>query len=262
MKLNIDNRTVHVATGNQQLDPELETVIFIHGVGQDHTIWVLPTRYFVRHGRNVLAVSTPGHGRSDGPPLASIEDIADWITRVMDAAGIVKAAVVGHSMGSLVALETAVRHPDRVRAIALVGTAVPMPVTEELLDRAQHDEDTAIEMLTLWGYSRSAQIGGNATPGMWMVGGGRRLLQRSPPGSIYADLKACNDYVNGLEHAGQLQCPALLILGERDLMTPTRVAAALAEAIPDSESVILPRAGHALLAERPDPVLDQLIRIV
>ncbi|TDJ44679.1 MAG: alpha/beta hydrolase [Gammaproteobacteria bacterium] len=262
MKLNIDNRTVHVATGNQQLDPALETVVFIHGVGQDHTIWVLPTRYFVRHGRNVLAVSTPGHGRSAGPPLASIEDIADWITRVMDAAGIVKAAVVGHSMGSLVALETAVRHPDRVRAIALVGTAVPMPVTEELLDRAQHDEDTAIEMLTLWGYSRSAQIGGNATPGMWMVGGGRRLLQRSPPGSIYADLKACNDYVNGLEHAGQLQCPALLILGERDLMTPTRVAAALAEAIPDSESVILPRAGHALLAERPDPVLDQLIRIV
>lgn len=262
MELTVDNRTVHVATGNRPIDPDLKTVVFIHGAGQDHTIWVLPTRYFVRHGRNVLAVNTPGHGRSDGPPLARIEDIADWIPRVMDAAGVRKAAVVGHSMGSLVALETAARHPDRVRSIALVGTAVPMPVTEELLDRAQHDEDTAVEMLTLWGYSRSAQIGGNATPGMWMVGGGRRLLQRSPPGSIYADLKACNDYVNGLEHAGQIQCPALLILGERDMMTPPRVAVAVAKAIPDAESVILPRAGHALLAERPDPVLDQLIRIV
>ena len=262
MELTLDNRRVCVATGNRDIDPELPTVVFVHGAGQDHTIWVLPMRYFVRHGRNVLAVNLPAHGRSAGPPLQSIEDMADWIIAVLDAAGIEQAAVVGHSMGSLVALETAARHPHRVRAIAFVGIAVPMLVSDELLDRAKHDDHAAIEMLTLWGHSRAAQIGGNATPGMWMVGGGRRLLERCGPGVIYADLKACNEYVNGLDHARQLACPALLILGERDSMTPMRSAMAVANAIPDAETVILERAGHALLSERPDPVLDELIRIV
>lgn len=262
MELTVDNRQVHVATGNRTLDRSLPTVVFIHGVGQDHTIWVLPTRYFVRHGRNVLAVNLPAHGRSEGPPLQSIEALADWIVKVLDAAGIETAAVVGHSMGSLIALETAVRHANRVRAIALVGTSVPMPVSDELLECAKHDDHAAVEMLTLWGHSRAAQLGGNATPGMWMIGGGQRLLERAAPGVIYADLQACNEYVNGLEHAQHLTCHALLILGGRDAMTPTRSAAAVENAIPDAETVILERAGHALLSERPDPVLDLLIRIV
>jgi pimeloyl-ACP methyl ester carboxylesterase len=262
MKLTVDNRTVYAATGNRDIDRSLPTVVFVHGAGQDHTIWVLPTRYFVRHGRNVLAVNLPGHGRSEGPPLASIEAVADWVIDVLDAAGIDKAAVVGHSMGSLVALETAARHPERIRAIALVGTSVPMPVSEELLDSAKNDDHAAVEMLTLWGHSRAAQLGGNATPGMWMIGGGQRLLERAAPGAIYADLMACNDYVNGIENAKQLACPALLILGGRDAMTPTQSAMAVAKAIPDSETVILERAGHALLSERPDPVLDELIKVV
>jgi len=262
VELIVDNRKVYAATGNRKIDPSLPTVVFIHGAGQDHTIWVLPTRYFVRHGRNVLAVNLPGHGRSEGPPLTSIETLANWIVAVLDAAGIETAAVVGHSMGSLVALETAARHPDRVRAIALVGTSVPMPVSDELLDSAKHDNHAAVEMLTLWGHSRAAQLGGNATPGMWMIGGGQRLLERAAPGAIYADLKACNEYVNGVENAKQLACHALLILGGRDSMTPTRLAMAVAKAIPDVETVILDRAGHALLSERPDPVLDELIKIV
>lgn len=262
MKLMVDGRQVYAATGNQEPDAERETVVFIHGAGQDHTIWVLPTRYFVRHQRNVLAVDLPGHGRSEGPPLERIEALADWIVAVLDAAGLDTAAVVGHSMGSLVALETAARHPHRVRALALVGTSIPMPVSDALLASAERDEHAALDMLTLWGHSRAAQLGGNATPGMWMVGGGLRLLEQARAGVVYTDLNACNEYVTGLEHAKDLTCPALLILGERDSMTPTRAARAVAEALPNATTVILERAGHALLAERPDPVLDALIRIV
>jgi pimeloyl-ACP methyl ester carboxylesterase len=258
----VDKQHAYVATGNREIDQNLETVIFVHGAGQDHTIWVLPTRYFVRHRRNVLAVDLPGHGHSEGPPLKSIEDMADWIIKVLDAASLKQAAVVGHSMGSLVALAAAVQHPDRVRAIALVGGSVPMPVSDELLENAKNDDHVALEMLTLWGHSGAAQIGGNATPGMWMIGGGMRLLERSAPGTIYADLNACNEYVTGLDKAKELACPALLLLGERDSMTPTRAAQAIIEAIPGADTVVFDRAGHALLAERPDPVLDELIRIV
>lgn len=262
MEILVNDGTVYLATGNREFDPALETVVFVHGAGQDHTIWVLPTRYFARHQRNVLAIDLPGHGRSAGPPLKSIEEMATWILHVLDAADLDKAAVVGHSMGSLVALECAAQADDRVRGIALVGTAVPMPVSDKLLETSAANDHAALEMLALWGHSASAHIGGSPNPGMWMLGTGLRLLERSAPGVVHADLNACNEYKIGLEQAKRVDCPALLVLGGRDAMTPTRSTKALEEALSRSDSVILGGSGHALLSERPDEVLDALIRIV
>ncbi len=262
MKVLVDDQPVYIASGNKELNPELPSVVFIHGTGQDHTIWVLPTRYFARHQRNVLAVDLPGHGRSGGEPLASIGAMAAWIVKVLDATGIESAAMVGHSMGSLVAIALAARYADRVRTIALIGTAVPMPVSEPLLRSARENSPDAIEMLTLWGYGSSAHIGGSATPGMWMLGGGKRLMERAAPGVIYTDLNACNEYVQGRKDAESITCHSLLILGQSDLMTPPRATRDLVDALSDSETVVLEKSGHAMLSERPEQVLDQLIRIV
>ncbi len=262
MQLKINGHGVFVATGNREPDPDKETVLFLHGTGQDHTIWVLPTRYFARHNRNVLAVDLPGHGRSEGAPLQSIEEMADWAIEVLDTLGLSSSAFVGHSLGSLVAIAAAARHPQRVRSLALVGTTVPMPVSGYLLDQARENKHVAIEMLNFWGFSKSAQLGGNATPGNWMLGSGLRLMEKARPGVIYTDLKACNEYIEGMEHASTVKCPALLILGERDLLTPVRSAMKVAEMIPNAGKVVLEGSGHALLAERPDSVLDQLITVV
>ena len=262
MQLKINGHEVFVATGNREPDPDKETVLFLHGTGQDHTIWVLPTRYFARHGRNVLAVDLPGHGRSGGAPLESIEEMADWVIEILNALGVSNTAIVGHSLGSLVAIATAAGHPQRVRSIALVGTTVPMPVSGFLLDQARENRHEAIEMLNFWGFSKSAQLGGNATPGNWMLGGGLRLMEKARPGVIYTDLNACNEYIEGMEHASTIVCPALLVLGERDMLTPVRSAMRLAEVLPNAGKVILEGSGHALLAERPDDVLDQLIKVV
>jgi len=262
VEVRVKGHKAYLATGNREPDPKKETVLFVHGTGQDHTIWVLPTRYFARHGKNVLAVDLPGHGRSGGKPLESIEAMADWLIDVLDATGLSKAAVVGHSLGSLVTIAAAARHPERVRAIVLVGTTVPMPVSGFLLENARQDKHVAIEMLNFWGYSKSAQLGGNATPGNWMLGGGVRLMEKARPGVIHTDLKACNDYIEGLGDAANVKCPALLILGERDLLTPTRSARQLTQTLPNAETVILAGSGHAVLAEQPDPVLDQLIKAV
>jgi pimeloyl-ACP methyl ester carboxylesterase len=258
----INGQAAYAANGNRIPDPSLETVVFVHGTGQDHCIWVLPTRYFARHDRNVLAVDLPGHGRSGGKPLETVEEIADWLIAVLDSTGLRQAAIVGHSLGSLAAIAAAARNPERVRALALVGTTLPMRVSEELLEAAKSDRHEAIDMLNLLGHSKSAQLGGNPTPGNWLLGGGRRLMERANPGVIHADLKACNEYVAGLEHAAAVRCPALLILGERDMLTPARSATRLAEALPEAETVILKGCGHAMLAEQPDAVLDQLIRVV
>ena len=177
---------------------------------------MLPTRYFARHDRNVLAVDLPGHGRSGGEPLASVEAIAGWVVELLDATGLDQAAIVGHSLGSLAAVAAAALYPGRVTAIALVGTTVPMPVSTALLDAAKDNRHEAIEMLNYWGFSQPAQLGGNPTPGNWMLGAGLRLMEQARPGVIHADLKACDDYADGLEHAAAVRCPALLILGARD----------------------------------------------
>ena len=262
MDLAVDGKRAYAYTAGRKPDAKLPSVAFVHGAANDHSAFLLQSRYFAYHGCNALAFDLPGHGRSDGPPLASIGALADWVARALDAAGIAQAALIGHSMGSLVALECGARHPGRIRALALVGTSAPMLVGEVLMSAAREDRHDALDMLNIWGHSGVAQIGGNAVPGMWMTGAYLRLLERAQPQVLHADLKACAEYADGAASAAKVKCPALFILGSRDIMTPPRSAKDLHSAIPDSRTVMLEGAGHALMAERPDAVLDALIGFV
>jgi len=119
MKLSVNGLEAFVATGGRPFDASLPTVVFLHGAGFDHTAWALHDRWFAHHGFAVLAPDLPGHGRSEGPPLPSIGEMADWAIALLDAAGVDGAHLVGHSMGSLIALEAAARHPERVTALSL-----------------------------------------------------------------------------------------------------------------------------------------------
>jgi pimeloyl-ACP methyl ester carboxylesterase len=258
MQISVAGHPVYAYTGSRAPDPSLPTVVFIHGAANDHSVWALQSRYFAWHGRNVVAIDLPGHGRSGGHALASVEAIAGWVIALLDAAGVNSAALCGHSLGSLVALECAARHPARIGRIALLGAAAPMTVSDELLACAKAGDHAALEMINSWSYSAGNQLGGNAVPGMWMTGNGLRLMERAAPGVLYTDLAACHAYADGLAAAARCRCPALLILGSRDIMAPPRNAAALIEALPQHKKVTLPGCGHASMAEAPDAVLDAL----
>lgn len=262
MELKIDGKTAFVATEGKVLDPDRASILFVHGAGLDHTVWPLPMRYFARHGRNVLAVDLPGHGRSEGPPLETIEAMGDWLVAVLDAAGLAQAGFVGHSMGSLVTLAGAGRHPARARALVLIGSSAPMPVHERLLAAAQANAHGAIDMLNIWGHSQAGQIGGVGAPGLWKTGSALRLWEQAAPGVIYADLKACNDYKEGAAHAARVTCPTLVIIGDRDIMTPPSAGRKLASAIGGARTVIIRDSGHALLEEQPNAVLDVLAEVL
>ena len=262
MKFLVNGHSAYAFTGSREINHDLPTVLFVHGASLDHTVWTLPARYFARHGWNVIAIDLPGHGLSDGDFLPQIPLYADWLITVLDALKIEQTALVGHSMGSLVTLDCAARHSGRIRAMALVGTAVPMLVTDGLLNASNANDHEAIDMLTAWGHSPAAHFGGNETPGMWMIGGLMRLFERGRPGALYNDLKACNDYTTGLEAAQNVACPTLLILGENDMLTPTRAAREIASRIPNSRTVVLSGAGHTIMSEKPDALLDALIEIV
>jgi pimeloyl-ACP methyl ester carboxylesterase len=258
MELNVAGQRVHAGTGGRAFDPAIPLVVFLHGAGLDHTVWALPARYFAHRGHAVLAVDLPGHGKSAGAALTSIAGMADWVAALLDAAGVAKAALVGHSMGALVALEAAARHGGRVSALALLGAAPKMPVHPDLLAAAEANDHVAFELMTSWGFGPSGQLGGARVPGSWLMGGSERLLERIAPGVLHADLAACNAYAEGVEDAAKVACPALVVMGAADKMTPARAGAKLAAAIPGARSIVIPACGHMMLAEKPDEVLDAL----
>ena len=262
MDITVDGKAAFAATGGQPFAADRPTIVFIHGGGLDHSVWALQTRYFAYHGRNVLALDLPGHGRTAGRALTAIAANADWVMALLDALGVGRAALVGHSMGSLVAFDAATRYPGRVTALALLGCTIPMPVADMLLDAAERDDHAAFDMVTLWGHSRQGQTGANRAPGLWMTGAAVSLLERSGPGVLHATLKAANDYRPGLDPAGDITCPTLLVLGERDAMTPAKAAKPLASAIPGARVTTLPACGHMMMSEQPDQVLDALISIL
>ena len=262
MKQKIDGHEAFAYTGGRHFAAGNPSIVFVHGGGLDHSVWILQSRYFAHHGYNVLALDLPGHGRSGGAPLPSIAAMADWCARFLDAAGAERAAAVGHSMGSLVALEFAARHPERAWLAGLIGISTPMPVTDRLLDAARNDDHAAFDMVNIWGHDLSAQIGGNQAPGMWMTGGAIRLLERSGPGVLFNDLDACNRYTNGVDNAAQVRCHTHLLLGERDIMASPVNIRELRAALASLRVTVLPRCGHMLMAERPGEVLDALIESV
>lgn len=259
MDLNVDGRTAYAYTGGKAFNAALPAVVFIHGAEQDHCVWVLQSRYLAHHGRGVLAADLPGHGRSAGPALSGVAALADWIVALLDAAGVAQAALVGHSMGALVALDCAARYPDRVARIALLGAAFPMKVSPELLAATRDEEPLAQDMVNIWSHSAYAHYPGNPGPGFWVIGENLRLMQRQARGVMHADFAACNAYTAGMERAAQVKCPALFVLGKRDLMTPARSGRELARAVPGARVVEIAGSGHALMAEKPDEVLDALI---
>jgi len=259
MQLEVQKKKVFAYTAAHELDLKKPTVVFVHGAGLDHSWFGLQSRYFGYHGWNVLAVDLPGHGRSDGPPLDSIGAMAQWVFDLLQSLKIEKASLVGHSMGALVALECAASRPERVERLAMLGVTYPMKVSEAFLDAARRNDQAAYDMETIWGHAAQVPLGGNPNPGMWMYGDTLARLARLAPGVLYNDLKACNDYAAGFESAARVRCPALLILGRRDAMTPAKTAKALQERIAGAKSAILEPSGHSLMAEAPDATLDALI---
>ena len=262
MNFQVDGKRAFAYTAAHPLDAAKPTVVFVHGAGLDHSWFGLQSRYFGYHGRNVLALDLPGHGRSEGPALGTVEAMADWVCAVLKNLEIGKAGIVGHSMGSLVALEFAARHPEQAERIALIAVAFPMRVSPEFLDAAKRDHHDAFDMHTIWGHAPQVPLAGNPNPGMWMYGDTLARLRRLAPGVLHSDLKACNDYSAGMESAAKVKCPVLFILGHRDVMTPVKATASLAQAIEQERTVQVPPSGHSLMAEAPDATLDALISFI
>lgn len=259
--------TVHGArtfcyTGGKAFDAARPTVVFIHGVLNDHSVWILQTRYFAHHGWNVLAPDLPGHCKSEGEPPRTVEEAADFVLALLAAAGVEKAALVGHSFGALVALEAAARAPERITHLALVGVAFPMKVSPALLESSQNAPMKGIDMVNMYSHSMMAPPPSALGPGTWLYGGSRALMRRVLASNtrvnvFHRGFVACDSYAGGEAAMEKVTCPVLFLLGRNDAMTPPKAAASLQQKAKNGRRVLV-EAGHQMMTEAPDPVLFAL----
>jgi pimeloyl-ACP methyl ester carboxylesterase len=271
MKIGAPSRQLFAYTGGRPLDAARPCVVFIHGAQHDHSVWILQSRYLAHHGCSVLAIDLPGHGRSDGPALESVEAMADRLAEALREVRCGRLVLAGHSMGSLVALETQLRlGPDRVAGMALLGTAFPMRVSDELLDATRNDAARAMQMINVWSHRASIapfQVRpGNPGPGFCIVWENWRLMQRierlNGAHVLPTDFAACNAYAGGLDAMRAASCPVLFLLGRADAMTVPRLAQGLIDACARPQVVHLPATGHAMMAENPEGVRRALAEFV
>lgn len=254
MQVALNDLPVFADTGGRVFDPAHPTLVFIHGAQHDHFVWKTLVTRLARDGLNVLAPDLPGHGRSGGPPLPDIEALANWLVALfakLGSDGTAPITLIGHSMGSMIALEAAARLPGRVRHLVMVGTALPMPVAPALLDAARDDEPRAMALINRWSHSPRAWRGAVGGHGLWLPAINLRIMERQPPGVLHNDLAACSAYLNGPQTADRLNCPLTLVAGTADRMTSVKAARQLAARLPRARLFELTGVGHALLAEAP-----------
>lgn len=262
MDLVVAGRRVRAATGGRPLEPERPLLVLLHGAGMDHTVWALVMRALAHHGYSVLAPDLPGHGKSEGPNPSTVAEFAAWTAALIAATGFSSAHVGGHSMGSAIALQTAADRPEVVDSLILMGTAARMPVHPDLQAAADAGDHKAIELIMSWGLGPSAQLGRHSVPGMALRAAGTRLMESVDAPALASDLRTSAGYENALQAAAGVTCPALLILGERDQMTPRRNAASLAEALADATTATIPDTGHMMMLEQPNHVIDETLRFL
>jgi pimeloyl-ACP methyl ester carboxylesterase len=266
MYITVLGNPTYCYTGGKAFDASKPTVVFIHGVLNDHSVWILQTRYLANHDFNVLAVDLPGHCKSQGEPPKTVEAAADFIIALLDAAGVTTATLVGHSFGSLIAMEAAARAQNRITHLALVGTAFPMPVSAALLETSLNAPLKAIDMVNTFSHSMLAPPPSALGPGTWLYGSSKALMRRVQASNTQFNLfhtgfTACNEYKNGIAGVSIAKAAILFIVGKFDQMTPPKAAQSLineAKSSGKQVKVVTLDAGHSLMTEAPDGVLMAL----
>ncbi|PID45291.1 MAG: alpha/beta hydrolase [Proteobacteria bacterium] len=254
MELQVNGVSVYVATGGKVFDNHLPNVLFLHGSGMDHRVWAGQIQWFADNGCSVLAPDLPGHGLSAGEPLQSIKAMGTWLLDFLNATGMEKVHVIGHSQGFLVALELAHQAAEKVASLSGIGTAATIPVNPALIETAQAAADKAVELMLKWGFGAEMQSEAATESDTQTIAKGREIITGNP---LATDLIACSRYTVGVDIAESLTVPTCFILAEKDRMTPLAAGEALA-ALTNAQVTVLPRHGHMLPMEAPQACIEVL----
>lgn len=250
MELTLRNQKTFVSTGGRDFNPKGNVLLFLHGSGQSHLSWMLQSRFFANRGWDVLAPDFPAHYLSAGSPLETIEDMADWSAELLEAAGVATATIIGHSQGGLICLELARRHPSKVKKMAIIASAMAIPVNDMLIDMASKKESKAARSMVSWSHGQVGHLFDHTIPGQNHLSYGQQLMGQNGDGVLLTDLKACNAYDDGEAAAEAIACPALCILAEGDKMVPAKFGKMLGEKLSKGDVTVVAKAGHFVHSEQ------------
>ena len=240
-------------------EPTAPPLLLIHGAGHDHGVWDAVAPGLAAAGHRVVAPDLPAHGASSGQGLTSIDAMADWVIALADVLGLDSFRIAGHSMGSLVALATAARAPDRVHALYLLGSLAPMPVAPFVLDAVHNDPPKAWALINKFSFAPAEVLGEQRR--RELEAANLERMHKQGAAVLATDLVACDGWQDGLAAATRVRCPVLLVSGDCDRMTPADAVVPLRDAFSacDARLVVLPGVGHALMQEAPQPLVDTML---
>ena len=238
---------VHHGGDSQAESPPL---VLIHGAGGSSLHW--PPQLRRLHGYTIYALDLPGHGQSPGPSPDSISEKAAQILNWKEALELGACVYSGHSMGGAITLTLALDHPQHVSGIILVGTGGRLRVHPDILALTALEEryPEAVEMIGRWAFSRTADE-------QLVLLAGKRMLE-TPSTTVHADFVACNSF-DMLDRLNEIACPAHVICGSKDLMTPPKFSHFLVDQLASAELVLIEGAGHMVMLEQPEQVAQAFL---
>ena len=243
MIIEVENKKVFASDAGQSFDKNKETIVLLHGSGQSHVVWSLTEQYLSSQGYNVLTIDLPGHGNSEGKSLKSIEEIADWLDKVVKKIGVSQLTILGHSQGSLVSLEYYFKFPKKIKKLVFVAGAYEIPVNKSLIDLSLSGDMESLNLMMKWGYGHSKQfIGGN--PLQKILNSTREVRE-----VLAVDLIACNNYKNGMNAVKSVKCPTFFVFGELDKMIKLEKGKKFADLISGSKVHVIKNCGHMIVLE-------------
>ena len=210
-------------------------LVFIHGAGCTGSVFHQQLEAF----SNSIALTLPGHTTPGEPER--IDDFADFVAGEFERRKLDNVVLVGHSMGSAIALEVALRQNPRVAGLLVLGGGAKMRVGPQIFDAIERDFETASEMLAGFFFADGSDERRDATIKMMRSVGKEQTLR---------DFRACNAFDVTSRTAG-LPVPLLAFTGELDVMMPPKFAMSLADRVPGGQARILPGAGHFAMIEYP-----------
>ncbi|HEX7939367.1 MAG TPA: alpha/beta hydrolase [Gemmatimonadaceae bacterium] len=256
-EIKIDGKHAYYHDGGVAWKPGQPALVFLHGAGCTHSFFQAQSRALAHQGYNVAVLDLPGHGHSDDATIATMEDYAAWVLRLIQALKLAPAHIIGHSMGAAIGVSLAAQHPDAVQSLALIGTGIEMKGNPALIKACLENQPHAVAMITSFAHGRAAHLGTGTIPGAWVMGMDKALIAPSAPPVLQRDFVVCDKW-NGAALAPQVRCPTLVLSGAGDRMTPPRSGKQLADAIPGARYDVVPVTGHMLPTEAPRLVLKKL----
>lgn len=229
--------------------PDGPPVVLIHGAGGTGQKWHRQIAGLMAAGCRALAPDLPGHGESEGPGRASIAEYADLVAAWMDALGLRRAGVAGHSMGGAIVLQLALQGAPAAW-LGLIATGAKLRVHPSFLARLSERDAPEQFVQALF----------SSPPDAALVSAERDAWRATDPHVRLGDFQAC-DRFDVVGQLGGIAQPALVLVGREDKMTPVKFSNYLAHEIPDSRLVIVEGAGHYVQLEQPEAVTAALINM-